>query len=101
MSRLGHHHTTMAVDAAAFRLDVPWADQALCGPHNADLFFIDGRGDSKPTKANRQALALCYECPVREACYDHARAHPEPHSRIAGGVMWRARDPWRKGRETR
>ena len=96
MSRVAHHHVaTIAEGAAAFRLDRPWAEQALCGPHNADLFFIDGRHDAGMTKANKQAIALCYECPVREECYDHAREHPEPHSRIAGGVMWR-RQQWRE-----
>lgn len=101
MVKAGHHiEATIAAGAAAFVLDRPWVDQVLCGPDNADLFFVDGRSDSGPSKANQRAIALCQQCPVRQECYDHARTHPEPHSRIAGGVMWR-REQWREGRETR
>lgn len=46
--------------------NLDWKADAACRDLDLDLFFPDSESDSGP------ALAVCAECPVREACLDFA-----------------------------
>ena len=52
-----------------------WADRPL--DQWVDLWFPPGDAKSP------EAVAICEECPAREACLDHALAHNEPGIRGA------------------
>jgi WhiB family transcriptional regulator, redox-sensing transcriptional regulator len=69
-----------------------WQDQAACADADADLFFA---GDEQ---RQREALALCGACPVRDACLEHALATGEQFG-IWGGL--REQDRRRIARERR
>lgn len=50
--------------------DRDWTTDGRCyGHRDPDLFFAEGRA------RQRQALALCAACPVREACLFYALDH--------------------------
>ncbi len=46
--------------------NLDWKADAACRDLDVDLFFPDSESDSAP------ALAVCAECPVRDACLDFA-----------------------------
>ena len=63
-----------------------WQMQAACrGEDSAVFFHPEGeRGAARVIRTNR-AKAVCAECPVRQACLDHALAVREPYG-IWGGL---------------
>jgi WhiB family transcriptional regulator, redox-sensing transcriptional regulator len=69
-----------------------WQDEAACADADADLFF------AADEERQREALALCSGCPVRDACLEHALATGEQYG-IWGGV--REQDRRRISRERR
>jgi WhiB family transcriptional regulator, redox-sensing transcriptional regulator len=69
-----------------------WQDQAACTDADADLFF------SLDEEDQREALALCDSCPVRNECLEYAVVNRE-HYGIWGGV--REQDRRRLTRERR
>lgn len=72
-----------------------WARRAACRGMAADLFFgpsDDGDPDRKVLRTDpsedrriRRAVAVCYRCPVRRTCLNHAMHYPEPVG-IWGGL---------------
>jgi hypothetical protein len=52
------------------------ADADCMGAH-ADLWFIEGRGGSRPAEQTREAKAVCADCPAREECRYYAIANRE------------------------
>ncbi len=46
--------------------NLDWKADAACRDLDVDLFFPDSESDSGP------ALAVCADCPVRDACLDFA-----------------------------
>lgn len=61
-----------------------WRRRAACRGLDPNLFH-PGRGDS-----TKKAKDACRECPVREACLEHALAAPETRG-IWGGLGARQR----------
>lgn len=53
------------------REPLPWMEQAACLGHpNPDIWHPDGK--TGPSAATREAIEICRECPVRDACLQHA-----------------------------
>lgn len=67
----------------------PWTEHAACADMGPDIFF-DGT-----TRSNREAKAVCADCPVKQACLNHAMAVPERFG-IWGGLDERQRRRMRK-----
>ncbi len=61
-----------------------WRNRAACKGIDPDIFFPVSEEDAEPAKA------ICAECPVREACLEHALAHREREG-IWGGFTERER----------
>lgn len=63
-----------------------WQYQGACRDVDTSMFFHpEGeRGAARVIRTNR-AKAICAECPVRQACLDHALAVREPYG-IWGGL---------------
>jgi len=63
-----------------------WQMDAACrGEDSATFFHPEGeRGAARVVRQNR-AKAICAECPVRQACLEHALAVREPYG-IWGGL---------------
>ena len=68
-----------------------WQMDAACRGENSEVFFHpEGeRGAARVIRTNR-AKAVCAECPVRQACLDHALTKGE-HYGICGGKSARER----------
>ncbi len=63
-----------------------WQDRAACEGVPLGVFF--GPEGERPTarrERERQALAICARCPVRDSCLEHALALPEAYG-VWGGV---------------
>lgn len=56
-----------------------WQERAACRGADVDLFFSHDEADQ------RQALAYCERCPVRQECLEYAIAHREVYG-IWGGT---------------
>lgn len=56
-----------------------WRDDAACREADVELFFAHGE------ESQREALAMCEACPVRDACLEHALTAREPYG-IWGGT---------------
>jgi len=69
-----------AVMARLLRADLrPWADRALCGQTDPEIFFPDS-----DTQAS-EARAICARCQVRSQCLSYAMDAGENHG-IWGGL---------------
>lgn len=70
-------------------VELDWQADAACRRTGVDreLFFHpDGeRGPTGAQHRERQALAVCVDCPVRSACLRHALAVPESYG-VWGGM---------------
>jgi WhiB family redox-sensing transcriptional regulator len=66
-------------------MQLSWRVQAACGGVDAALFFPEADDDP----AN-EAKAVCAECPVRIACFDHAMGNGEKAG-VWGGTTERER----------
>jgi WhiB family redox-sensing transcriptional regulator len=71
-----------------------WMDRAAClgmvPPAHPDTMFPE-TGSGKAIKLeHRRALAVCYSCPVRSECFDHAMTNRERNG-VWGGTLegWR------------
>lgn len=69
----------MTTDVASL---LAWRDDAACRTKPVSMFFPESGPLSDD---NRQALALCTTCPVRERCLEYAIDHREPG--IWGGTL--------------
>jgi WhiB family redox-sensing transcriptional regulator len=58
-----------------------WKDDAACKGHAPSLWYPLRRGDAN----HHKAVAICTECPVRDACLEHALTTNETHG-IWGGL---------------
>ena len=75
-----------------------WQDYAACRGHSSDLFF--GPEGEKPTERDnreKRALIVCAQCPVREACQQHALGLPETYG-VWGGTTESGRSAIRRRR---
>ncbi len=61
-----------------------WRQQAACRGVDPEIFHPSEEEDPTPAKA------ICAECPVREACLEHALAVREKHG-VWGGLTERER----------
>lgn len=63
-----------------------WQARGLCRDTDGDLFFPPAHFEHKPEREarERQAKAICAQCPVRRECLDWALATREPHG-VWGG----------------
>ncbi len=61
-----------------------WRNRAACKGIDPEIFFPVSEEDAEPAKE------VCAECPVREACLEHALAHREREG-IWGGFTERER----------
>jgi WhiB family redox-sensing transcriptional regulator len=68
-----------------------WTRQASCRALDAELFFPETMNDEEAAKR------VCADCPVREACLDHALDHGEAFG-IWGGLNLRERRVLRRSR---
>lgn len=66
--------------------ELDWRQFAVCGPDNADWFFVTSVGGHLSAD-NRAALALCSRCPVATDCLADARKIRVDGARIAGGEI--------------
>lgn len=64
-----------------------WRRLAACRGIDADIFYPEADDDDGDAEA---AKAICAECPVRQACLEHALAHREREG-IWGGTTERER----------
>jgi WhiB family transcriptional regulator, redox-sensing transcriptional regulator len=64
-----------------------WQFRGECGNHDPEIFF-PFPGDRE---ANNRAVAICFTCPVRSQCREHALAAPEL-SGVWGGMTELERD---------
>lgn len=62
----------------------PWMDKALCQGVDPEVMFPEDLAGVE------EAKAICYQCPVREACLEYALVHRERHG-IWGGESERER----------
>ena len=77
-------------DLADDRLD--WQDKALCAQVDPELWFpLKGR-------SNREAKAICMQCPVRAECLQYALDNDISHG-IFGGLSDRQRRARRVARK--
>lgn len=76
-----------------------WQLRADC-PDQAAVGSWEIEPESKPSQANRAALAVCVGCPVRRACLDFALALEGswPRWGIYGGTLPRHRERARQRR---
>lgn len=70
-----------------------WREDAAC-LQSYDPRFFPERGDSS---SHREAKAVCFGCPVREPCLEHALTKPERFG-IWGGTSERERQVIRRTR---
>lgn len=86
--------TIVKAIAAHVRDVLPWIDEAACRTVDPELFF-PGHGAS-----NREGLAVCARCPVRDPCLEQALATGETYG-IWGGTTERDRRSIRRKRRAR
>lgn len=66
----------------------PWREHALCRGVDPGIFHPDNEeGDERASDAARE---VCFRCPVREICLEHAIAVREKHG-VWGGLNSRER----------
>ena len=65
-----------------------WRDYALCRGIDPGIFHPDDEEDDE--RASDTARAVCFQCPVREACLEHAISVREKHG-VWGGLSARER----------
>ncbi|MGZ4691777.1 MAG: WhiB family transcriptional regulator [Acidimicrobiia bacterium] len=65
-----------------------WRDHAACRGVDPSIFHPDDEEEDE--LAGQEAKAVCFQCPVREACLEHAIAVREKHG-IWGGLTSRER----------
>ena len=65
-----------------------WRDHALCRGVDAGIFHPADEEDDETV--SEPAKAICRQCPVREACLEHAIAVREKHG-VWGGLTSRER----------
>jgi WhiB family redox-sensing transcriptional regulator len=63
-----------------------WRKRAACRGLNVEIFYPDPDDDADATEGK----AICSECPVRQACLEHALADREREG-IWGGTTERER----------
>lgn len=75
-----------------------WRDEAACVGTDLDLWF-PSVGEQVASHRVREALAICWACPVRTECADDALADPPSHdvAGIRGGMTHRQRARARRG----
>lgn len=62
------------------RPDWTWQDDALCRGEDLALFFgLDGERPPQRDVREREAKAICAQCPVRNECLDYALTRPEKY----------------------
>ena len=66
----------------------PWRDHALCRGVDPGIFHPDNEEDDE--RASDAAREVCFRCPVREICLEHAIAVREKHG-VWGGLNSRER----------
>ncbi len=64
-----------------------WWEHAACRGHDASYFFAPSYFEKRAEKMAREAVAkaLCFRCPVREACLEFALMNRDPHG-VWGGM---------------
>jgi len=67
-------------------MSATWRRRAACRGIDADIFYPPTEDDSDAVAAK----AVCAQCPVREACLEHALAHREREG-VWGGCTERER----------
>jgi len=102
----------MAAEAARPRLAVApgspasfddphgWRQEALCRGVETDLFFPAGELGEEPVQQAEAAKAVCFRCPVREACLEYALATDQPFG-VWGGTTEAERRSIRRRRRRR
>ncbi len=62
-----------------------WVDDALCTQVDPEMFFPHSRSGAYPT---RDAVAICGDCPVQDACLRYVMANEKDWARdgIWGGL---------------
>ena len=75
--------------------DGAWQLKATCGQADPGIFH-----DLTTSTQRERAKAICAECPVRDACLEHALCSPWEPTGVWGGLpqgevvkLWRARHP--------
>jgi len=58
-----------------------WRNEAACKDHDPKLWYPERRGDAN----HQRAVAICQQCPARDACLEHALDHNESYG-IWGGL---------------
>jgi WhiB family redox-sensing transcriptional regulator len=71
--------------------ELDWRQFAVCGPDNADWFFVTSVGGHL-SRDNEAALRLCARCPVTSECLTDARKIRVDLTRIAGGEVIQDRE---------
>jgi len=66
----------------------PWREHALCRGVDPGIFHPDNEEDDE--RASDAAREVCFRCPVREICLEHAIAVREKHG-VWGGLNSRER----------
>ncbi len=66
----------------------PWREHALCRGVDPGIFHPDNEEDDE--RASDAAREVCFQCPVREICLEHAIAVREKHG-VWGGLNSRER----------
>ncbi len=77
-----------------------WRKDALCRGVDTDLFFPAGELGEEPVKHAEAAKAVCFRCPVREACLEYALATDQPFG-VWGGTNEAERRSIRRRRRRR
>jgi len=68
-------------------MNATWRKRAACRGIDVDVFYPDTEVDDE---AASEAKLICVDCPVREACLEHALAHREREG-VWGGTTERER----------
>jgi WhiB family redox-sensing transcriptional regulator len=75
-----------------------WMDEAACRQPAHDLAWWHPEPGHRGVNTARKAKKICFEeCPVREACLEHAMKFEEMHG-IWGGLSKNERRDVRRGR---
>ena len=103
MTAVEHVPVRLAVapgSPASFDDPNSWRHDALCRGVETDLFFPAGELGEEPVKHAQAAKAVCFKCPVREACLEYALATDQPFG-VWGGTTEAERRSIRRRRRRR
>ncbi|MFD6517037.1 WhiB family transcriptional regulator [Rhodococcus sp. NPDC060176] len=75
------HQLSLTETEEHFQMPGMWISIGLCAQTDPELFFPE----TYSSAATNMAKRICWKCPVRDACREHAVMTTEPHG-IWGGT---------------